>query len=232
MTTYLLIRHASHDFLGRTLVGRGGNVPLNQSGCEEAIRLAERLAPCQISALYCSPQLRARETAQWLLQNRRLNAWVDSAFDEIDFGAWTGREFQALAEAPAWARWNHTRSSARCPGGERMRDVQRRAVHGQERLRRNHPDTAVAVVSHGDVIKAMLLHWMGMSLDLIHTLEISPASVSVLTLEADRSHLRLLNDNGHAVAQVFSEFLPRRAIPDLPTTVAGTGFGPDQGQPR
>jgi broad specificity phosphatase PhoE len=49
-------------------------------------------------------------------------------------------------------------------------------------LEREHPGPTVAAVSHGDVIRGVLLHCLGMPLDHIHRLEVAPASVSVVRL--------------------------------------------------
>jgi probable phosphoglycerate mutase len=66
-------------------------------------------------------------------------------------------------------------------------------VASLEIMRREQPAGIVVAVSHGDPLRAVLLHYLGMSLDLIHRIELEPASVSVLDLEAYGATVRCLN---------------------------------------
>jgi broad specificity phosphatase PhoE len=193
-TTFLLVRHAAHDWLGRGLAGRLPGVELNEEGRQQARGLVQRLEGVPVDAIYCSPQPRTRQTAQPLAAARRLPFHVHAAFDEIDFGQWTGRSFDQLsADGAAWSQWVERRGSAQPPGGEPFAEVPRRAMEGLHRLRAEHPDRQVLVVSHGDVIKAIVASCLGLSLDRLESLEIVPASVSVLALGAEWSQLKLLN---------------------------------------
>lgn len=63
-----------------------------------------------------------------------------------------------------------------------MLEVQLRVVRFMLELRERHRDETVALVSHGDVIKSALAHWMGVPLDLFHRIEISPASVTTVAI--------------------------------------------------
>ena len=61
-----------------------------------------------------------------------------------------------------------------------MAEAQARVVGWAERIAEEHPDEAVAAVSHCDVIKALIAHALSLSLDDLHRFEVSPASVSVI----------------------------------------------------
>lgn len=196
MTSFLLVRHAAHDWLGRGLAGRLGNVSLNAQGWLQAEALVDRLEGRPIHAIYSSPQPRATQTVAALAGRRRLKVQVMPAFDEIDFGAWTGREFGGLEGDPQWQAWNEHRGSARAPGGEAFAETQQRAVHGIEQLRVRHPERTVLVASHADVIKAVVATALGMSLDLLERFEIAPASISVLEAGEGWVQLKLLNALG------------------------------------
>src|SRR4051812_46385865 len=96
MTKFLLIRHASHDLLGKVLVGRTPGVHLNAKGKMEAERLAQRLGLQTIGAIFTSPSERAQETAWPVAERLGLHARVLPAVDEIDFGEWRGKTFAEL----------------------------------------------------------------------------------------------------------------------------------------
>ncbi len=74
-----------------------------------------------------------------------------------------------------------------------MAEAQTRMVNELESLRAKHEGETVAMVSHADVIRAVVLHALEMRLDLFWRIEISPASVSVLELNDWGPKLLALN---------------------------------------
>jgi probable phosphomutase (TIGR03848 family) len=196
VTTFLLVRHATCDPVGRSLAGRAPGVHLNADGRAQARRLAERLATSPIAAVYSSPLERARETAAALAEPAGLAVETHAGLDEMEYGAWTGCTFAALAADERWRRFNTFRSTTRPPGGETMQEAQVRAVAALVALAERHGDAVVAAVSHADVIKAVVAHVAGVPLDLAYRLEVSPASVSVVTLDAEDARLLALNGTG------------------------------------
>jgi probable phosphomutase (TIGR03848 family) len=198
MTTFLLIRHALCDPVGRSIAGRQPGIRLNRAGREQADGLAARLQSVPLHGIYTSPLERAVETGEAIAAAKGMQAQIAEAWNEIDFGEWTGRAISDLDELPEWRRFNRFRSNSTIPGGENMAEVLGRVLPELERLRRLHPDPAacVAVVSHGDVLRSLIAHVLGIPLDLFQRLEISPASVSVLELTDDGGRVLLLNSSG------------------------------------
>ncbi|HWQ53947.1 MAG TPA: histidine phosphatase family protein [Bryobacteraceae bacterium] len=180
MCTFLLIRHASHDYLGRAIAGWLPGVHINERGREEAPRLAETLAGEGIEALYSSPLDRTMDTAAVIAHRLGLTTHVEEAFGEVRFGEWTGATFEDLDRDPRWQAYNRFRSGTRPPDGELLLEVQARVIAAMERIRDDHPHGTVAVVSHGDVIKSAVMYYLGMPLDLLERFEISPASVTAI----------------------------------------------------
>ena len=193
MTTFALIRHASHALLGHTIVGRLPGVQLSARGLREAEALASRLEGWPIQALYSSPLERARATAAAIADRLRLEVQAADELNEIDYGAWTNRTLADLREIPEWRRFNLFRSGSRIPGGESMVEVQDRMLQLIERLRCVHPEQTVALVGHGDVIKAALAYYLGVPLDLFGRIELSPASLSVIRVEPHGPQVLLIN---------------------------------------
>ncbi len=196
MTTFLLIRHAAHSLLGHTIVGRMPGVHLSEEGQEQARRLAERLADVPIRAIYTSPLERARETTEPLARSLGQQPQICEQINEIDVGDWTGWTLERLRELPQWQLFNSFRSGTRAPHGETMLETQARMVAQMERLKERHANDYVALVSHGDVIKAAVLYYLGIPLDLFHRFEISPASVSIIALHDYGPQILCLNHTG------------------------------------
>lgn len=182
VSALFLIRHGLCDPVGRVIVGRSPGVHLNAEGRRQAARLACALADLQLGAIYASPLERARETAAPLAERTGLSIEVSADLQELDYGEWTGRPLESLAGDPVWPRFNSDRGSTRIPGGETMDEVVVRASRAIEEFTAAHPDAPVAAVTHGDVIRALLAHWLDMSLDNMLRLEVAPGSVSVVRL--------------------------------------------------
>ncbi|WP_242916200.1 histidine phosphatase family protein [Pontibacter liquoris] len=196
MTRFLLIRHATNDTVGKRLTGRMAGISLNEEGKTQARKLAERLAGVPLAAVYSSPLERAQETAAPLAASHHLEHTVCEDFIEINFGDWTNVTFEELSGQPAFQRFNTFRSSSRIPGGELMPEAQARMIGGLEKLRAQHSQQTVAVVSHADLIKSAVAYYAGIHLDLFQRIEISPASVSVIEIYDETARILLVNDTG------------------------------------
>lgn len=196
MTTFLLIRHADTDYVGRAIAGWKPGVTLNPRGVRQAAGLADTLATVTIDGVYSSPLERARQTALAIAEPRQLEVQVRQEFGEMQFGDWTDRSFEQLSSSPEWRRFNSFRSGTRIPNGEMMLETQARMVSALERLRAEHPNDTLAIVSHADVIKSALTHFLGMPLDLCQRLELDPASVSAVIFQPDDVRVLCINGNG------------------------------------
>lgn len=193
MTRLLLIRHALAAGVGGKIAGRAGGVSLAAAGYDQARRLRERIAGIRIAAVYSSPRERARETAAALAGDGGEGVRIANEIDELDYGDWTGAKINDLESTPRWQAFNSVRSCTRIPNGELILEVQARAVGFMEQLAERHAEQSVAVVTHGDVIRALLAYYLGLPLDLMLRLEISPASVSIIGLEPQGPFIRCVN---------------------------------------
>jgi broad specificity phosphatase PhoE len=179
MTSLYLVRHGAHVLQDQVLVGRLPGIELSDEGRRQVEALRGYFRTIPLDAVRSGPLHRARATADALAPAVEVN----DALDEIDYGEWTGRDLGELGADPAWQAWNTLRGTARVPGGEGMQEVQDRAVALVERLRQEFCDAQVALVSHGDVLRAILAFYLGMPLDLLARLTVDPGSVSHLIVQ-------------------------------------------------
>lgn len=201
-TVILLVRHALNDWVkAGKLAGRTPGVHLNDRGEEQARRLADRMADYPIRAIYASPLERARETAAALARLLDLPVKTSTAISEVDYGDWTGKDLKELATMPQWMLVQGRPSAVRFPAGESIWEMQHRAVEEIERLAAAHAHETIALVSHADVIKAALAHYLGLHLDQFQRLVISPASLSILTFGPLGGLVLTVNDTAHLPPQ-------------------------------
>jgi len=139
-------------------------VPLDGTGREQAVELAERAAIHGFAALWCSPLLRARETADIVAARLGLIPREDARLMETDAGDWTDRSFADVrAQTPelfdAFVAGDRRFAF---PGGESFAHQEVRVAAALDEVEKG--ELPVLVVCHGMVIRAALSrrlgHWL------------------------------------------------------------------------
>ncbi|MFK5635473.1 MSMEG_4193 family putative phosphomutase [Ornithinimicrobium sp. LYQ103] len=245
MAICLLVRH------GRTsanadgiLAGWTPGLGLDQTGMEQAARVAGRLADARLVRLVTSPLQRCRETAEVLRdgipQGARPEVETEDRLAEARYGAWTGRPLKELAEDPLWRDVLDRPSTVTFPAHddhehESMTAMQARAVQALQewdgRVEAEHGPGAVwAAVSHGDVIKALLADALATPLDEFQRIVVDPASVSIVQRTVTRSFVLRTNDTGSDPVDLSG--LTARLAAVGSTGDAAVGGGAGQPAPR
>jgi probable phosphoglycerate mutase len=199
MTTILLVRHGENDWVKKhRLAGWIEDIHLNENGRQQAADAAERLAALPVKAIYSSPVLRCRETADFIANTQNLSINLLDEIGEVRYGKWEGKKIKKLAKKKKWFTVQFYPSRMQFPGGDTLRGVQTRGVDAIEMLAQNHDEKdIIVVVSHADLIKLVLAHYLGVHIDLFQRIIVSPASVSMLHL-AKNGMVRVgrVNDDG------------------------------------
>lgn len=201
MTLIYLIRHGENEFVGKgKLAGWLPGIHLNDQGIAQADALVNSFAKRPLNAIYSSPLERTMETAHPLAKSKGLTVTKSKGLGEIGYGRWEGQSLKVLRRRKLWPVILNTPSLARFPEGESFVEAQSRAVSEIERLRMKHKGkkAAFACVSHADVIKLILAHYIGLPLDLFQRLIVMPASISTLHLNHG---IRLLGLNDTSAAR-------------------------------
>ena len=161
----LLVRHGTvGELYVGTYVGRT-DLPLSLEGRRTVEPLAEWLAGRKIGRAWCSPKLRARQTADIIAARRpSLSFAFDDNLREVDFGQWELMAFpQIAAEYPGQvARWVEAGDDFVFPGGERIGDFRARVAAAATGLAADPADIVLAVC-HAGVIREMICHLLGLN---------------------------------------------------------------------
>ena len=181
-TTFYFVRHGLTSHTGHRLTGWMEGVHLTDAGREQAEAAAERLAKVPLKAIYASPIDRTMQTAEPIALRHGLRVHKRKGIGEVHYGKWTNRPFKSLVNTKLWRVVQHYPSGARFPDGETLWETQTRALEDIEKLRVAHPKQKICLVSHADVIKLVTAHYLGMHIDLFQRIDISPGSITVISV--------------------------------------------------
>jgi probable phosphomutase (TIGR03848 family) len=187
MTVFYLVRHAVTDVTGKRLPAP--EVPLSEAGRAQATTLASALAGADFDAIYSSPIIRTLETARVIANHHSTKVQVRPALADVDYGRWVNRPIAPLTKTKLWEKVRSWPSAVRFPEGETIREVQIRAIGAIEQIVEEVPKGIVCCVSHADVIRLAIAHFMGIHIDLFQRMSIGPASVSLLSVSDAGPHV-------------------------------------------
>jgi probable phosphomutase (TIGR03848 family) len=196
MATLILIRHGMTDVAGKQLSGWSPGIFLNDQGRAEVASLGQALESEPIRAVYSSPLERTIETARAIAAPHSLEVETRERVGEVRYGDWTGRWIKDIQGDPDWRHWNEHRAEARAPNGESMLEIQARVVDELLTIAACHGSETVAVVSHGDPIRAAIAYFLGVPLDLFLRIEIDPASMTKIQVESWGVRVLYVNRTG------------------------------------
>ena len=196
MPLLLLIRHGENDYVKTSkLAGRLPGVHLNDRGQKQAEALGEALKDVPIKAVYSSPLERAMETAESIVNTRKLKIIQEPDLMDTDVGSWQGRSWKVLRHTKAWKIVQGAPSRFRFPEGESFPETQMRIVNVLERIIQKYkkPQDVIAIVFHADPIKLAVSHFLGLPLDNFQRLGCDTGSLTVLHTGESNSNLFKLN---------------------------------------
>lgn len=195
-----LVRHAETEWnTARIFQGRLDS-RITERGLEQAARLAARLEPEGIVAVYSSDQGRALQTASAVASRVGLEISPRQDLREIDCGDWTGKGYQDVQThwPEEHANWTQRPHLHRMPGGESVVEVQRRGLRFLEDVLRSHPGQSVCAVSHNTLVRAVVCELMGLPLEELWKLPRQPnCAVNLIELRNGRPELLEVGDTSH-----------------------------------
>lgn len=154
MTTIYLARHGESDWNVENRFQGHTDRPLTERGLEQARELADILADEPLDAVYASPLLRARATAEVVAARKGLEVISMAALREVDVGSWAGlsRAEVELQFPEGFRSWMS--GGAGWTDGESYEEMAERVLAALHHIASAHPAGRVLAVSHGGPIRA------------------------------------------------------------------------------
>ena len=165
------------------------DIPLTKNGEEAAKALNLKLRNLNILKVFSSPLLRSRQTAE--LSGFRASIEIDNNLMEWDYGDFEGRRTADIRlEYPKWRLFEDG-----CPNGETLKEVADRADRVISRIRAINSN--LLIFAHRDILRIVIMRWIGLNAVEARCLHLSTASVSMLGYDHDLNEpvIMLLNDD-------------------------------------
>lgn len=147
ITTICFIRHGQTNWNKQGKLQGKTDIPLNDTGREQAHACGKYLNADDYDILICSPLLRAKETAEIINQYLQLPLIEMDDFKERSFGDAEGMTMEERAQAYPDGHF---------PNQEERIAFRQRVMAGVEKVNQNYPHQRVLLVAHGAAINAIL----------------------------------------------------------------------------
>ena len=179
-----LVRHGDTPQSSEGVLCGELDPPLTDHGQAQALTLAKHLVGFNPIAIYSSPMLRARQTAQPLLGATNLDVHLEYGLREIGYGEWEGLTESQLRETDpdAYEAWNSDPAVYAPPGGESGYAIAARALPVVDRIRAIHKEGHVIITSHKATIRVITCALLGLHVGRFRD-RIACPTASVTTFE-------------------------------------------------
>jgi broad specificity phosphatase PhoE len=201
-TTLYLIRHAATEanlVHPPRLQGRQHNPPLAPLGVHQAAATRDFLAIRPIDVCYCSPLVRALQTATIISGPHGLMPIIDDRLIEADIGKWEGMDWQQIRylDAANYREFMANPAEVSYPDGENFTQVALRATFAINEIIERHIGQTILIVSHHIVNRTYLASLMGIGVANARTVELDNCGISVVARVEDTMHVNTLNAAFH-----------------------------------
>jgi alpha-ribazole phosphatase/probable phosphoglycerate mutase len=198
-----LIRHGQTDWNIAGKIQGTHDIPLNETGRGQALKLAEAMDTRPVAKIFSSPLKRAANTAAMIGERQSTEICSMKQLVEVEFGKWEGLTWAEIQkEYPEeFKGWTDKPEMVSPPGGEALEHIQGRCIGAWNEIRKITAGLEdVAIVSHGATLKHLFSFMMGYDTKKdpgivenasITTLEFNPVTEEFLLLERNESsHLK------------------------------------------
>jgi broad specificity phosphatase PhoE len=201
-TVLYLIRHgATEANLAKParLQGRRSNPPLARLGIRQAELTRDYLAVRAIDHCYCSPLLRAVQTATIVAKPHGLTPVPLPALTECDVGRWEGLDWQTIRylDAEGHERFHDDPATFGYPGGESFAQVYDRSAPAIDELLEKHAGESILVVAHHVVNRTYLAGVLGLEPGQARQVSLDNCGISIVVRQGGKTTVSTLNAAFH-----------------------------------
>ena len=194
-TRLFLFRHAEVEERYHRVFGGRIDMALSPKGLTQAEALCNYLHPYQLDSIYASPMKRVQETLGQWRQDPKPPTTIVEGFREIDFGEWTGLNWNQVNErfqvgAHEWL--NHLEKGL-MSGAESVSDFRQRIQHPLQEILANNSGKRIAVACHGGVIRMALSILLDIPFPKMSGFEFEYAGLTIVHVLPHKNEVQLAN---------------------------------------
>ena len=196
----ILVRHGETHWNKDGLIqGGDSDIELNDTGLEQAGKIAAFLKNESIIAILSSPLQRAVATAEVIASQHQLSVEIDQGLKELKVGDLEGIPISNLRTTFSrfLLQWWQNGEAMKLPNGESLVDLQQRAWKVIEGLLEKHKDGTAVVVSHYFVTLVIVLKALNLPLDYFTKFRLDLGGVSILEFRDYGARLVTFNDTSY-----------------------------------
>ena len=175
------------------------DIPLSEAGVTQSKLLGERFKGIKIDKIYSSPLSRAIATANAVAVHKNIEVEPADEFIEINFGEWEGQTIYELKEnyGESYMNFFNNPYANVFPGDGSFEVVEKRVCKGIDKIISGNDDKNIMVVSHGGVLRLMIINILCLPKTMYRKLWLDNTSVTVIDSVKGELFLRTLNDKAH-----------------------------------
>ena len=195
-----VVRHGQTVSSRENRFSGSSDPPLTEVGEAMAQAFATAYAPVAWDAIYTSPMLRTRQTADALCRLTGVQPIVEDGLKEIGYGEWEGLKQDEVKERwpEAFQYWADDVASRGTPGGDTAFHVAARAMRVVETIRSNHERGNVLLVSHKATLRVITCALLGLDVRLFRErLALPVAAVTMFVVTKRTAQLAVFGDRAH-----------------------------------
>jgi probable phosphoglycerate mutase len=185
MTKFGFIRHGRTPWNKEGRAQGSSDIPLDQDGINDAVKLAERLSSEEWDYIYSSNLLRAKQTAEIVADRLDVPALIlDTRLREVGGGL-----IEGTTEVERLEKWGADWRSMDM-GIEKVESVLERGLACLSEINQKHPDSNILIVSHGSFIRHLLKE---LTPDVDLTSHLQNTSITTMTITENNWNCELYN---------------------------------------
>ena len=192
--TALFMRHGETAWNREGRVMGQNQIELDAHGraqVEAAVPFARLIKP---ELIVTSPLVRARQSAEIIANGLGGVAVLDDPqICEVRYGRWEGMVYNDLIEDSDYIKYRERPLDIPTPGGETIYQVQSRGVEAVMHAVEANEGKRILFVSHGDIVRTVLCHFMKLELEHFRRIRIDNATFSAVQIVGDFAEVKFLN---------------------------------------
>ncbi|PJI10286.1 alpha-ribazole phosphatase [Clostridium sp. CT7] len=169
------------------------DVDLNEKGINQAKKVSSKLKNKKFDIIMSSPLKRARHTAEII---RNDNIIYDDDLKEINFGSWDNLSYKEIEKGyPEECKsWGEDWKNFIFPDGEGVLQMYKRASNFIDKLKAEHKNGSILIVTHGGIIRSITAYLLNMGLEGYWHFAVDNGSITRIKITDDYTVLCAFNN--------------------------------------